>query len=347
MECEYEWELDVIKKVYDPRGLNGENKHWEWFHEKEHLFRPQKERNSYHRRAFYRLKHNDADLQEVRVGWPLPSLSALESVVESLATNTSVYRLDICEGDTNLYPETLDMLQDSWWYGRETSITDHIISGLQRNKSIAEIHIKPVRGINLMEIVRIATFCRQLEKVTFHRLTINSAEMNYILTQLHVKELHFKYCNILEHVAQVAVTSLKSYQHPFLLVHLFENRSGYDANDWSDPRLEWKRRISREIFLLCYSNNFQIDCKRFIEEFDDVGVRFKYRLNLYCYRGGINVNELRSLCCGNRDKKLWYAGIMAAIKYDKEHDFLWKGDGGQPNMLYSLIREYPNNLKGV
>jgi hypothetical protein len=339
--------LNVIKKVYDHRGLRRDNDQWEWFHEKEHLFRPQKEINSYHRRAFYRLKHDDADLQEVRIGWPLPSLCALESVVESLATNTSVYRLDICEGDTNLYPKTLDMLQDSWWYGRETYITDLIISGLQRNKSITEIHIKPVSGINLMDIVRIATFCRQLENVTFHRLTINSAEMSYILMHLDVKEVCFKKCNITDNVAEVAVSTLKNYNHTFLSVELFDSWMFTAPSLWvSDDEREFMLRIRRELFLLCSPNNFKVDRNRFIEGFGDQGTRFKYRLNLYCYRGGINVNELRSLRCGNRDKKLWYAGIMAAIKYDKEHDFLWKGDGGQPNMLYSIIREYPNNLKG-
>ena len=32
-------DLHLLKKVYD---------HWEWYHDKEHLFRPQKEFNSYH-----------------------------------------------------------------------------------------------------------------------------------------------------------------------------------------------------------------------------------------------------------------------------------------------------------
>ena len=340
-------DLNLIKEVFRIYYKYRANDHWEWFHEKEHLFRPQKERNSYHRRAFYRLKHNDADLEEVRVGWPLPSLSALESVVESLATNTSVTRIDIREGDSNLYPETLDMLQDSWWYGRETYITDLIISGLQRNKSITEIHIKPVRGINLMEIVRIATFCCQLEKVTFHRLTINSAEMSYILMHLDVKEVCFQKCNITDNVAEVAVSTLKNYNHTFLNVELFDDWMFTAPSLWvSDDEREFIWRIRRELFLLCSPNKFKVDRNRFIEEFGDQGTRFKYRLIKYCNLGGVDVNELRRLRCRNRHKKLWYAGIMAAIKYDKEHDFQRKGDGGQPNMLYSLIREYPNNLKG-
>ena len=89
----------------------------------------------------------------------------------------------------------------------------------------------------------------------------------------------------------------------------------------------------------------QVDHNRFIKEFGDEGTRFKNRLYSYCVQGGVDFYELRHLHCCNRDKKLWYAGIMVAVKYDNEHDFLW--NGGQPNMLYSLIREYPDNLKGV
>ena len=33
-------DLQLIKKVYDG--------HWEWYHQKEHLFHPQKEKSSYH-----------------------------------------------------------------------------------------------------------------------------------------------------------------------------------------------------------------------------------------------------------------------------------------------------------
>ena len=92
------WDLHLLKKVYEA---------WEWCHDKEHLFCPQKEFRLYHMCAFYWLHHNDAHLIEVCVGWPLPSQSALESVVEALDTNTSVNRLDIRKGDTNLYPEAI------------------------------------------------------------------------------------------------------------------------------------------------------------------------------------------------------------------------------------------------
>ena len=69
------------------------------------------------------------------------------------------------------------------------------------------------------------------------------------------------------------------------------------------------------------------------------------RLYSYCYQGSVPFYELKALCCSNRDKKLWYAGIMLAVKYDNKHRFV--SPGGEPNMLYSLIRNYPNNLKGV
>ena len=90
--------IDLVKTVLDER---------EWT-KYEHLFCPQKER-LYHKQAFYHLHNNDPDLEEVCVGWPLPSEYALESVVEALSCNTTVYRLDIREGDTNLYPEPTEM----------------------------------------------------------------------------------------------------------------------------------------------------------------------------------------------------------------------------------------------
>ena len=114
------------------------------------------------------MHHNDGDLTEICIGWPLLSMSALESVVEANATNTSFTRLDIREGDTNLYPDPMDMSDHKWWYGKEHQIADLIVSCLQRNKSITEIYIKAVSGLNLLQFVCITRFCHQLEKVIFH-----------------------------------------------------------------------------------------------------------------------------------------------------------------------------------
>ena len=93
-------------------------------------------------------------------------MSALESVVEAIATNTSVTRLDIREGDTNLIPDRPVMSEQTWWYGKDKQIADLIVSGLERNQSITEIHIKgDVIGTDvLMQFVRIASSCHQLEK---------------------------------------------------------------------------------------------------------------------------------------------------------------------------------------
>ena len=294
-------------------------------------------------RAFYRLQHNDVDLTEIRVGWSLPNMFALESVVKSIATNTLVFRLDIRHGDENLIPDTPAMLENTWWYGKEQDIADIIASGLKSNQSITKIHIKDVRGMDIMQFVQIASSCQQLEKVIFHCLHINEAEMNFILTNLHVKEVRFKRCCITFDVALVALSTLKRYQHPFLLVHLFDSKSGEDAINLREHE-EYKRRILRKIFLCCYHNNFQVDRNEFITEFAEKGMSFKRRLALYCAKGDEDFNMLRRVHCRSRDQNLWYAGIMAAIRYDKEHDFLWKGDGGQPNMLYSLIREHLDNL---
>ena len=216
-----------------------------------------------------------------------------------------------------------------------------IISGLQRNTSIIEIHFKCVKGINLYHLVHITSFCHQLEEVHLHRLTITKAEMSYILMQLHVKEVTFWKCTISEEVAQVAVDTLRSYQHPFFRVYLFEKSFGVG----NEQENEWKYPIMREIYQLTWSNNFRVDCNHFINGLSDHGTRFKQKLESYSYQGHVSYYDLLFSCCRNRDKKLWYAAIMAAVEYNKHHTcFLLDGE---PNMLYSLIREYPNNLKGV
>jgi hypothetical protein len=174
-------------------------------------------------------------------------------------------------------------------------------------------------------------------------MIISKEEMSYILTQLRVKEVRFVHCSISEQVANVAVATLKNYQHPFLLVHLFDNKSGYDASHWMDP--EWKERISREIFLLCWSNNFQVDCNLFMKELGPGGPRKYDKLYSFCSQGRVHFHELHTLHCRYTDK-LWYAAIMAAVEYDKRHR-CFSQEEGAPNMLYSLIREHPDNLKFV
>ena len=69
-------------------------------------------------------------------------MSALESVVEAIATNTLVTRLDIREGDTNLILDQPVMSEQTWWYGKDKQIANLIVSGLERNQSITKIHIK-------------------------------------------------------------------------------------------------------------------------------------------------------------------------------------------------------------
>jgi hypothetical protein len=68
------------------------------------------------------------------------------------------------------------------------------------------------------------------------------------------------------------------------------------------------------------------------------------KLYSFCSQGYVPFDELHALHCSD-DKKLWYAAIMAAVEYDNLHNFF--SDCGEPNMLYSLIREYPDNLKGI
>ena len=99
------------------------------------------------------------------------------------------------------------------------------------------------------------------------------------------------------------------------------------------------------IYQLTWSNQFQVGHNHFINRLSDQGTRFKHKLESYSYQGHVCYYELHHLHCGNRDKKLWYAAIMAALEYDKLNTCF--SSCGEPNMLYSIIREYPNNLKGV
>ena len=57
--------------------------------------------------------------------------------MEALSCNTTVYRLDIREGDTNLYLESMEMFEHPWWYGREQVITELIISGLEKKTPVS------------------------------------------------------------------------------------------------------------------------------------------------------------------------------------------------------------------
>ena len=77
------------------------------------------------------LCNDDPDLVKVRIGWPLPNeTAALVAVVQALSCNTTVERLDIRQGDENLYP---DILEDPWWYGRQEVITELLISALEKH----------------------------------------------------------------------------------------------------------------------------------------------------------------------------------------------------------------------
>ena len=59
----------------------------------------------------------------------------------------------------------------------------------------------------------------------------------------------------------------------------------------------------------------------------------------------VPIHELDTLHCSDDNQKLWYAAMIAAIRYDNDHKFVL--DCGEPNMQYSLIREFPDNFNGV
>ena len=61
----------------------------------------------------------------------MPSEAALEAVVQALSCNTTIERLDIREGDRNIYPDPRDN-EAPWWDGREQVIMELIISALEK-----------------------------------------------------------------------------------------------------------------------------------------------------------------------------------------------------------------------
>ena len=137
--------------------------------------------------------------------------------------------------------------------------------------------------------------------------------------------------------AKVVVNTLRNFQHSFLKVDLFYR--DYHGSP------EWHSGIRREIYQHTWSNNFLTDCKDFIDGLSDPGTRFKQKLKYYSWQGHICYYDLLKSHCRNRDVKLWYAAIMAALEYDKLHKCF--SCDVEPNRLYSLIRECPDYLKGV
>jgi hypothetical protein len=169
--------------------------------------------------------------------------------------------------------------------------------------------------------------------------------MSHILTQLPVKEVIFKRCNISEEVAQFAVDTLKQFVHSFIKVELFDNWVFAAPSPWVPAHeYDWRNWMKSEIDGLTWSNQFRDDCNLFMKELGPGGASEYDKLYSFCYKGRVHFHDLCTLRCRYTDK-LWYAAIMAAVEYDNLQNFF--SDCGEPNMLYSLIREYPDNLKGI
>ena len=95
--------------------------------------------------------------------------------------------------------------------------------------------------------------------------------------------------------------------------------------------------------LLTWSNQFQEDRDQLIE-FLVCGASMDAKLDLICWESCVPLHELDTLHCSD-NQKLRYAAKIAAIRYDNDHKYV--SHCGEPNMLYSLIREFPNNLNVV
>ena len=82
--------------------------------------------------------------------------SALEAVVKAITWNKTVVRLDIREGDTNLFLGLWLLLNnDLWWDWREQVITELLKSVLENNTSIKEICLKNIYDICINQFVDI------------------------------------------------------------------------------------------------------------------------------------------------------------------------------------------------
>ena len=92
------------------------------------------------KQAYYCLHNNDPDLVHLSIGWPLPMESALEAFVKAITWNKTVVRLDIREGNTNLFLGPWSSLnEDPLWDGKELVIMELLKSALENNTSIKEI----------------------------------------------------------------------------------------------------------------------------------------------------------------------------------------------------------------
>jgi hypothetical protein len=205
--------------------------------------------------------------------------------------------------------------------------------------------LKGLHDIYINQFINIAKHSQQLETVYFQGLTITKATMSHILTQLPVKEVIFKRCTISEEVAQFAVETLKQFDHSFIKVELFDNWVFAAPSPWVPAdKYDWRNWMKSEIDGLTWSNQFRDDCNLFMKELGPGGASEYDKLYSFCYKGRVHFHELRTLRCRYTDK-LWYAAMRAAVMYDNEHNPVTVGC--TPSMLYSLIREYPDNLKGI
>ena len=167
---------------------------------------------------------------------------------------------------------------------------------------------------------------------------------SHIITQLAIKQLILKQCQITEEVAQVFVQALKSCNHSFCDIKRFETkfrRWNYcwmsDHDNWSDYKKAWKKSISDEINFLTSSNCFQEDRERYLYAFFG-NVSMVDRLHTVSSQ--IGIQKLCTLHCSN-SQKLYYGAIIAATEYDHHQQLMSKSSCCAPNMLYSLIREIP------
>ena len=150
---------------------------------------------------------------------------------------------------------------------------------------------------------------------------IMKAKMTHNFTQLPVKEVIFKRCIISKEVVQQAVDILKHFDHSFLMVKLFDDWIFRAPSPWvSDDEKAWHERISHEIIMLTWVNQFQVNCNHFIKELHHESASIYNKLYSYCSQGHVPFYELCALHCSD-DKKLWYAAIMAAVEYDNTHNF--------------------------
>jgi Ankyrin repeat len=311
-------ELDVV------RCVSNEWSCYESMHERVYNFPQSTER------ALYRLQKNDAELTHIRIGWPLPSESVLRDVVEAIASNSTIERIDFVAGEYDILP---------WWQGEEDTRIELLKSALAANTSIMDIRVKVSDAIFDNHMIEIVQSSRQLRSLLIRNGYTSGEMAAKMMRELSIERLSFQDGCIREEVAEIIVEALKGDHRLFTEVNLFKESSDYSRwrcqskSCYFDNDNDWKKSIAAKIKKLTWSNHFKVDKDTFLKEvLGPASVKEKF--DLLCHKRCVTTWTIES-CSDNA--KLCYHAMEAANRYDYFH----QATSDAPSMLYSLIRDMP------